>query len=71
MRGSDVRHRRSVENQYWEKGSLALCGQFSASSAIKVLTYFSRATTNSGAHNNARLNSESGKVQIAFRADSA
>jgi len=33
--------------------------------------YFSRATTNSGAHSSARLISESGKVQIAFRADSA
>jgi len=33
--------------------------------------YFSRATTNSGAHNSARLISESGNVQIALRADSA
>jgi hypothetical protein len=33
--------------------------------------YFSLATTNSGAHSSARLISESGKVQIAFRADSA
>jgi hypothetical protein len=34
-------------------------------------SYFSLATTNSGAHSSARLISESGKVQIAFRADSA
>jgi hypothetical protein len=34
-------------------------------------SYFSRATTNSGAHSSARLISESGKVQIALRADSA
>jgi hypothetical protein len=33
--------------------------------------YFSLATTNSGAHNNARLISESGNVQMALRADSA
>ena len=30
--------------------------------------YFSRATTKSGAHNKARLNSLSGKLQMAFRA---
>ena len=34
-------------------------------------TYFSRATTNSGAQSKARLISESGKVQIEFCADSA
>src|SRR5205807_7584905 len=33
--------------------------------------YFSRATTNSGAQSSARLISESGKVQMALRADSA
>ena len=33
--------------------------------------YFSRATTNSGAHSKARLISESGNTQIALRADSA
>ena len=41
------------------------------SSALKFLTYFSLATTNSGAHSRARLISESGNVQIAFCADSA
>ena len=35
------------------------------------LRYFSRATTNSGAQSRARLISESGKLQIALRADSA
>lgn len=34
-------------------------------------SYFSRATTNAGAHSKARLISESGKVQIALRADPA
>ena len=34
-------------------------------------SYFSLATTKSGAQSRARLISESGKVQIAFRADSA
>jgi len=33
--------------------------------------YFSLATTNSGAQSSARLTSESGKVQIDLRADSA
>ena len=33
--------------------------------------YFSRATTNSGAHSRARLISESGKKQMDLRADSA
>ena len=36
-----------------------------------VFPYFSLATTNSGAHNSARLISESGNVQIALDADSA
>src|ERR1700686_356335 len=35
------------------------------------VTHFSRATTKSGAHNSARLFSESGKWQIALRAESA
>jgi len=39
--------------------------------ALRNGSYFSRAITNSGAHNNARLISESGNVQIAFRAASA
>ena len=33
--------------------------------------YFSLATTNSGAHSSALLISESGKAQMAWRADSA
>ena len=37
----------------------------------KLCSYFSLATTNSGAHSRARLISESGNVQIAARAASA
>ncbi len=33
--------------------------------------YFSRSTTNSGAHSRTRLISESGKMQMALRAESA
>lgn len=40
-------------------------------SSTHFLFYLSRETTNSGAHSSARLISESGKLMIAFCADSA
>ena len=45
--------------------------EFRQFSVPVVVAYFSLATTNSGAHNNARLVSLSGKPQIAFRANAA
>ncbi len=43
----------------------------SLANRAKPENYFSLATTNSGAHNRARLISESANIQIALRADSA
>jgi len=39
--------------------------------ALLAECYFSLTTTNSGAQSKARLNSESGKMQMAVRAESA
>src|SRR5450755_3697716 len=47
------------------KQQVLRCAQDDHSLMDPFVLYFSRTTTNSGAHSNARLNSESGKMQMA------
>jgi len=58
---------------FFAKGGVVHLLQSHASGKANLgdASHFSRATTNSGAHNNARLISLSGKLQMAFRASSA
>lgn len=71
MSRTATRDNGSAGKDSWESGAAEVeCSEPVARSSQQFF-YFSLATTNSGAHNSARLISEFGNVQIALDADSA